>query len=257
MIILPKNKYIIAMAISGLIGIAVVIVSSVWLNKMEAVEMSQVVVAADKLEPGVKLTAQKLAFKGWPKDSIPIGAVMRPDQLINRTPKMEISKGEVILERMLAPLSSGGSMSVQIAPGKRAFTMSVNEAAGVAGFAMPGNFVDVILNSKDLNSQELSRIILQKILILAVAQDRVSDDSKPKVVNAITIEVTPTEAETLDLARSIGSLSLVLRHQNDDSDGESTGITRKELVSNGSKGNGNGNGKKDPKPYSIEIIRGI
>ena len=255
MIILPKNKYIIAMAISALIGIAVVIVSSVWLNKMEAVEMSQVVVASDKLEPGIKLTAQKLTLKSWPKDSIPIGAVMRPDQLINRTPKMEISKGEVILERMLAPLSSGGSMAVQIAPGKRAFTMSVNEAAGVAGFAMPGNFVDVILNSKDLNSQELSRIILQKILILAVAQDRVSDDSKPKVVNAITIEVTPVEAETLDLARSIGSLSLVLRHQNDDSDGESTGITRKELVSNGSKGNGNG--KKDPKPYSIEIIRGI
>ena len=255
MIILPKNKYIIAMAISALIGIAVVIVSSVWLNKMEAVEMSKVVVASDKLDPGVKLTSQKLMLKSWPKDSIPIGAVMRPDQLINRTPKMEISKGEVILERMLAPLSSGGSMAVQIAPGKRAFTLNVNEAAGVAGFAMPGNFVDVILNSKDLNSQELSRIILQKILILAVAQDRVSDESKPKVVNAITIEVTPTEAETLDLARSIGSLSLVLRHQNDDSDGESTGMTRKELVSNGSKGNGSG--KKDPKPRGIEIIRGI
>lgn len=96
MIILPKNKYIIAMAISALIGIAVVIVSSVWLNKMESVEMSKVVVASDKLEPGVKLTSQKLMLKSWPKDSIPIGAVMRPDQLINRTPKMEIAKGEVI-----------------------------------------------------------------------------------------------------------------------------------------------------------------
>ena len=259
MIMLPKNKYIIAIALSTLIGIAVVIVSSLWLNKMEAVAMSEVVVASDRLEPGVKLTRQKLTVKAWPKDSLPIGAVMRPEQLVNRTPKMEIAKGEVILERMLAPLSTGGSMAVQIAPGKRAFTMNVNEAAGVAGFAMPGNFVDVILNSKDQNNQELSKIILQKILILAVAQDRLSDDSKPKVVNAITIEVTPIEAETLDLARSIGSLSLVLRHQNDVSDGESVGITRKDLVSNGLKGNGNSNSmpKKEHKSYNIEIIRGI
>jgi pilus assembly protein CpaB len=257
MIILPKNKYIIAMTISALIGIAVVILSAVWLNKIETITMSEVVVAADKLEPGVKLTTQKLMLKSWPKDSIPIGAVMRSDQLVNRTPKMEIAKGEVVLERMLAPLSNSGSMAVQIAPGKRAFTMSVNEAAGVAGFAMPGNFVDVILNSKDQNSQELSKIILQKILILAVAQDRISDDSKPKVVNAITIEVTPVEAETLDLARSIGSLSLVLRHQHDVADGESLGITRKDLVSNSLKGNGNGNGKKEPKHYAIEVIRGI
>lgn len=146
MIILPKNKYIIAISISALIGIAVVVVSAVWLNKIESIAMTEVVVAADKLEPGLKLTSQKLMLKAWPKDSIPIGAVLRPDQLLNRTPKMEIAKGEVILERMLAPISSSGSMAVQIAPGKRAFTMSVNEAAGVAGFAMPGNFVDVILN---------------------------------------------------------------------------------------------------------------
>ena len=257
MIILPKNKYIIAMTISALIGIAVVILSAVWLNKIETITMSEVVVAADKLDPGVKLTTQKLMLKSWPKDSIPIGAVMRSDQLVNRTPKMEIAKGEVVLERMLAPLSNSGSMAVQIAPGKRAFTMSVNEAAGVAGFAMPGNFVDVILNSKDQNNQEVSKIILEKILILAVAQDRLTDDSKPKVVNAITIEVTPIEAETLDLARSIGALSLVLRHQNDASDGHSNGITRKDLVSNGLKANGNGSDKKAPKSNAIEVIRGI
>lgn len=259
MITLPKNKYIIAIIVSALIAISVVIMASLWLNKMETVAMSEVVVASDKLEPGVKLIRQKLTLKAWPKDSIPIGAVTKPDQLVNRTPKMEIAKGEVILERMLAPISTGGSMAVQIAPGKRAFTMSVNEAAGVAGFAMPGNFVDVILNSKDQNNQEISKIILQKILILAVAQDRMADDSKPKVVNAITIEVTPPEAETLDLARSIGALSLVLRHQNDVSDGQSPGITRKELVANGFKGNGNGSANSKPASHSsgIQIIRGI
>ena len=258
MIILPKNKYIIAIVISASMGIAVIILSSIWLSKIETVAMSEIVVASDKLEPGVRLTRQKLMLKSWPTDSIPIDAVMRPDQLVNRTPKMDIAKGEVILERMLAPLSSGGSMSIQISPGKRAFTMNVNEAAGVAGFAMPGNFVDVIFNGKDQNNIELSKIILQKILILAVAQDRIVDDNKPKVVNAITIEVKPSESETLDLARSIGTLSLVLRHQNDNSDGQSVGITKQELVSNSlNRNNRNGGTKKDQKWYSIEIIRGI
>ena len=77
MIILPKNKYIIGISISALIGIAVVVVSAVWLNKIESIAMTEVVVAADKLEPGLKLTTQKLMLKAWPKDSIPIGAVLR------------------------------------------------------------------------------------------------------------------------------------------------------------------------------------
>jgi pilus assembly protein CpaB len=35
------------------------------------------------------------------------------------------------------------------------------------------------------------------------------------VVNAVTLEVTPEQAENLDLARSVGTLSLVLRNQVD------------------------------------------
>lgn len=49
--------------------------------------------------------------------------------------------------------------------------------------------------------------------MLAVAQEVNRDETKPKVVNAVTLEVSPEEAEKLDLARSVGSLSLVLRNQ--------------------------------------------
>ncbi|SMC30861.1 Flp pilus assembly protein CpaB [Polynucleobacter kasalickyi] len=253
--ILPNNKFLIAILASAFIGVSVVIVAAIWLKKIDSVEMSEIVVAADKLDLGVKLDKKDLQLSNWPKGNIPVGAVKSIDQLINRTPKMEIAKGEVILERMLFPISSNGSLSVQISPGKRAFTMSVNEAAGVAGFAMPGNFVDVMLNSKDQNSQEISRIIIHKILVLAVAQDRLSDDSKPKVVNAITIELTPSQAEILDLARSIGSVSLVLRQQNDNSYWESSGVTKKDLVFNIAQ-------TKPPiikeiKGKSVEVIRGL
>jgi pilus assembly protein CpaB len=250
-----KNKFLIAILLAGLISLIVVVMSAIWLKKMDSVAMVQVVVATDQLQPGMKLSNQQMGLSNWPRDSIPVGAVKSAEQLVNRVPKMEIAKGEIILERMLVPLSSAGSMAVQIAPGKRAFTMSVNEAGGVAGFAMPGNFVDVILNSKDTSNQEASKIILQKILILAIAQDRLVDDSKPKVVNAITIEVSPQEAETLDLARSIGSLSLVLRHQNDDKNINSNGIGKRDLIIGQVRDMNNE--KKAVKGNSVEVIRGV
>lgn len=51
--------------------------------------------------------------------------------------------------------------------------------------------------------------------MLAVAQEADRDATKPKVVNAVTLELTPRDAEMLDLARSVGTLSLVLRNQTD------------------------------------------
>ena len=115
----------------------------------------------------------------------------------------------------LAPPGSTGGLSALIAPGSRAITVKVNEVVGVAGFALPGNYVDVLVHAEDENNHPFSRIVLERILVLAVAQDTNSDPSKPKVVNAVTLQVTPQEAEKLDLARGIGQLSLVLRNQVD------------------------------------------
>ena len=44
-----------------------------------------------------------------------------------------------------------------------------------------------------------------------LAQEAERDPTQPKVVNAVTLELSPEDAEKLDLARSVGSLSLVLR----------------------------------------------
>ena len=45
-----------------------------------------------------------------------------------------------------------------------------------------------------------------------------------------TLEVTPDEAEKLDLARSVGTLSLVLRNQIDPNSGETDGATKASLL---------------------------
>ena len=66
--------------------------------------------------------------------------------------------------------------------------------------------------------------------VLAVAQESNRDDSKPRVVNAVTLELAPDQVEKLDLARSIGSLSLVLRNQVDPQPANTAGATRESVL---------------------------
>jgi pilus assembly protein CpaB len=66
--------------------------------------------------------------------------------------------------------------------------------------------------------------------VLAVAQEVGRDDTKPRVVNAVTLEVTPEQAEKLDLARSVGNLSLVLRNQVDPRPGVTEGATKDSML---------------------------
>jgi pilus assembly protein CpaB len=79
-------------------------------------------------------------------------------------------------------------------------------------------------------NNSISKIVLEHILVLAVAQEQNRDETKPKVVNAVTLEVTPEQAEKLDLARSVGTLSLVLRNQIDNSLAATSGSTKKDLL---------------------------
>jgi len=150
--------------------------------------------------------------------------------------KTSLLRGEPVLESKLAPLGATGGLSAVIKEGNRAMTVRVNDVVGVAGFALPGNYVDIVVNTEDESvkadnvNKSISKIVLERILVLAVAQEQNRDDTKPRVVNAVTLEVTPEQAEKLDLARSVGSLSLVLRNQVDASVVTTTGSTKKNLL---------------------------
>jgi pilus assembly protein CpaB len=150
--------------------------------------------------------------------------------------KTSLLRGEPVLESKLAPLGATGGLSAVIKEGNRAMTVRVNDVVGVAGFALPGNYVDIVVNTEDESvkaenvNKSISKIVLEHILVLAVAQEQNRDETKPRVVNAVTLEVTPEQSEKLDLARSVGSLSLVLRNQIDTSEVTTIGSTKKDLL---------------------------
>ena len=222
--------------IAIVLGLGAVVLASRWVAQQATVASSKVVVAAKDLDLGTRLTPEMLKLVDWPKASLPEGTVQDPKTLDTRVVKTSLLRGEPILESKLAPLGAKGGLSAVIAEGKRAITVRVNDVIGVAGFALPGNYVDIVVNTEDESikaegmNKTISKIVLEQILVLAVAQEAGRDETTPKVVNAVTLEVTPEQAEKLDLARSVGTLSLVLRNQVDTSPVNTEGATKKNLL---------------------------
>jgi pilus assembly protein CpaB len=233
---MKNSRAILMIIISIAIGLGAVFLATRWMTVQSTIPKNYVVVAAVDLDLGTPLTLQMLKVVDWPKDSMPVGAIDDVKKLESRVVKTSLLRGEPILQSKLAPIGATGGLSAVISKGNRAMSVRVNDVVGVAGFALPGNYVDIVVNTEDENiktantNRTISKIVLEHILVLAVAQEQGRDDTKPKVVSAVTLEVTPEQAEKLDLARSVGSLSLVLRNQVDTKLVSTLGSTKKNLL---------------------------
>ena len=231
--------------ISLIVGVVAVVLAQRLIQQKSDASVSQVVVAKTDIDMGTRLTPEMLNVQDWPAGSVPQGAILAKgkDALIKdpktnegRVVRVSVMKGEPISEAKLAPAGVQPGLSFAIKEGKRAITVRVNDVVGVAGFALPGNYVDIMVNTTDEaaksvgDNKTISKIVLEHILLLAVAQETSQGEGKPKVVNAVTLEVTPDQAERIDLARSVGSLSLVLRNQIDTTPVSTVGVYKKDLL---------------------------
>ena len=191
---------------------------------------TKVVIVQQPIEAGKAIAAEQVKSIDWPGSAIPPAASTRTSEVVGRIARVSMIPGEPVLPGKLAPKSATGGLSSIIPEGKRAITVHVNEVIAVAGFALPGSYVDILVSGKDADNQPFSRTVLSRVRVLAVAQETTADHDKPKVVNAVTLELTPPESEKLDLARNIGVLSLVLRNELDAGEVNSTGVRLPDIV---------------------------
>jgi pilus assembly protein CpaB len=204
-----------ALLLALMLGLATAAYAAIWLQQQSASNTLQVIVAQRDLQMGTRLQPDMLQTLAWPKAAGIQDPLTTLDQAVGRVIHMPVLRGEPLLQSKLAAEGEKGGLSSVLAPGQRAVTVKVNEIMGVAGFALPGNFVDVMVNMPDGENQPVSKIVIERIRVLAVAQDVSTNESKPRVVNAVTLQVSPQQAEQIDLARSVGTLSLVLRSYSD------------------------------------------
>lgn len=230
-----RSRALLMLLIALVAGLAAVLVAARWMQQQGG-DRGRIAVATVEIELGSRLTPEMFHLVDWPQSSVPPGAFKEGPPLVGRVVTSAVHRGEPILDSRLAPEGSKGGLSAVVTEGKRAMTVRVNDVIGVAGFALPGTYVDIMINTQEEGGSRgdqdraVSKIVLERILVLAVAQEADRDSTKPKVVSAVTLEVTPAQAEALDLARSIGTLSLVLRNQTEATLASTQGATKTQVL---------------------------
>jgi len=105
-----------------------------------------------------------------------------------------------------------GYMAALIRPGMRAIATDITPEAGVGGFILPNDHVDVILTRKSHGEDFQSETILTNVRVLAIDQTVEEKNGQRVVIGKIaTLELAVPQAEMLALARRLGSISLMLR----------------------------------------------
>jgi len=193
--------------------------------------MTPVVVAAAPIERGALLKPEMLKVASYSRDSVPPGAFSSIDQVIvaGQPPKVamrELVLNEPVLGAKISGPGAKSNLAGFLAPGMRAVGLRSSDVAGVGGFVLPGDRVDVLVTRQVGTGEKLTSIVqvlADNALVLGV--DQSSDADKPTVAKAVTVQVTPDQAQAISLAQSVGSVSLSLRQFSD-----SAPLTRRSMT---------------------------
>ena len=235
-----NKRLIIALLAAITFGlIAAVSVKQYLLSAQAFNRTNEVVVAKVAIPVGSRIIAEQLTTAQFPADVTPEGAISKIDQnLVDRVVVTAISPREPVTEAKLAPVGSLGGLSSVIPEGYRAMTVKVDDVVGVSGFIMPGTLVDVVVVIQPpkgtANEEMISKIVLQNIKVLASGQniDKPKNDREvERSIKAVTLQVTPEQAEKLALAGSEGKLQLMMRNSVDQADEQTSGANKRSLLS--------------------------
>lgn len=219
-----------------------------------------VAVATSDIAPGTALAGGSIKLVSWPKELIPPQCAASLNQVEGRVVTFPISSGEPIMFSKLAPVGTAAGLSGLLDESKRALTVRVDDVTGVAGFLHPRDRVDVLADMKIKGGsvdENYSKVILQGITVLSIGQIwQQTGEDKPTVVNAVTLELTPEQAEILNLASNEGKIRLALRGGRNEATVETRGVAISNLFTS-MKPPPTATAQKEAKPERcVEVIKG-
>jgi pilus assembly protein CpaB len=233
-----NKRFFIVLTGALVFGLLAAVSVSRYLSSAQAYtkSLNRVAVAKVAIPLGTKIIPEQLMVVQFPAESTPDGAFNSVDKLAGRVAVVNIAPREPITEARLAPEGTAGGLSAVIPEGYRAMTVKVDDVVGISGFIMPGTLVDVVvvIDPAEKNGMQdpISKIVLQNIKVLANGQniDQPDNQREANSVKAVTLLVTPEQAEKLALAASEGKLQLVMRNSVDQGDEQTTGINKRGLL---------------------------
>jgi pilus assembly protein CpaB len=213
-----RTSTVIILAVAISMGGSAAYLTRSWLKDQTSAAVQPagtIVVAAESLAYGTAMTPDNVVEIPWFSNTLPEGAFAIKDDLLNGGRRVVLSplkRGEPVLRSKITGPGQRASLASLLDDGKRAVTVSVDDVRGVAGFVLPGDFVDIVIIADDGSPkrQSYSDILLEHVKVLAIDQVASEGEGQPTVAKAVTVEVTKEQAQKILLATSIGKLSLIL-----------------------------------------------
>jgi pilus assembly protein CpaB len=217
---MPRRQSMIVIAIAVLFGLVAVYLVNIYLtgadrqNQVKALETTRIAVARVPLEFGQRLTAQNVRFVDWPAASVPPGSFHEMAEItpVGNTHVVlrPMVPGEPILRSKLSGEGGRATLSALLPANMRAASIRTSDVAGVAGFALPGDRVDVLL-TREVGDEQITEVLLHNIRLIAIDQNANDNAQRPNLGRTATLEVSQEDSQRLALGSAVGTLSLVLR----------------------------------------------
>jgi pilus assembly protein CpaB len=204
------------------------------LNVDAVTARSEILIATTTLPPGMLLRAKDVAWQ--PTGMAEPGQISRPPggdnngnsefdhqarrEVYGAALRVAVTAGEPIRQSAIVKPDDRDFLQVVLSSGARAIAIPVATGGASTGLLYPGDRVDVILtqtfkNDPPLTRRSVSETVVESLRVLAVD----APDAKPAsgtngFGRTVTLEVTPEQAEKINVATELGKLSLTLRSSN-------------------------------------------
>jgi pilus assembly protein CpaB len=198
----------------------------------DATAKEEILVASASLRSGTLLRAKDVIWQPI-AGTAELGQIRRPPSAAgNINPDLEqqaraevygaalrdsVGAGEPISRGAIAKPGDRDFLQIVLPPGARAIAIPVATGGASTGILYPGDRVDVILtqtfkNDPPLTRRSVGETVVENLRVLAID----APDTKPtgpgnSFGRIVTIEVTPEQAQKINVATELGKLSLTLR----------------------------------------------
>ena len=187
-----------------------------------AIETVRVLVAGKDLSIGSRVGDSDLQWADWPKSSVHASFMTEQNapeaatDYVDAVARVDISAGEPLTPRKIIKTGDAGFMAAVLEPGMRAVAVPISAETGAGGFILPNDRVDVIVTRSGAGDggrdSFVSETVLRNVRVLAIDQTfKEVDDEEVVVGSTATLELTPSQAEALNLSVATGEIALSLR----------------------------------------------
>jgi pilus assembly protein CpaB len=205
-------------------------------------KMVTITAAARDMPAGTRLQKADLKTVRVPEKDVPKSAILDQTMAIDRPLLFPVGANEAIISNKVASAAGAEGLPALIEIGKRAVSVPVTDASGVAGMIQPRAHVDVLFTKPGSTAEAVTTTILEDVVVLAMGRVTEVANTSPTTATAAvttaarpttqaaTLLVTPEQARKIELAKNQGKISLALRNPLDHSSAKDQSATTSDQL---------------------------